>query len=95
MLKSIPCIELVEMQRNRENSLCCGRGGGRMWAEFDEESRLAEVRVLGALETGAEVLATACPFCLINFEDAIRVLDKENAIVVKDISEIMLEPLGF
>jgi len=95
ILKSIPGIELVEMQRNRENSLCCGGGGGRMWAEFDEESRLAEVRVLEALEIGAEVLATACPFCLINFEDAIKVLDKEDTIVVKDISEIMLEALGF
>ncbi|MCK4826615.1 (Fe-S)-binding protein, partial [bacterium] len=94
ILNSIPGIELVEMQRSRENSLCCGGGGGRMWAEFDEESRLAEVRVLEALEIGAEVLATACPFCLINFEDAIKVLDKEDAIVVKDISEIMLEALG-
>jgi Fe-S oxidoreductase len=46
-----------------------------------------------ALETGAEVLATACPFCLINFEDAVKVLDKEDAIAVKDISEILLEAM--
>lgn len=91
ILSSIPGIELIEMQRNRENSLCCGGGGGRIWADFDEESHLAEVRVLEALETGAEVLVTACPFCLINFTDAIKVLDKENAIVAKDISEIMFE----
>jgi len=91
ILKSIPGIELVEMQRNRENSLCCGGGGGRMWADFLEEPRLAEVRILEAIDAGAELLATACPFCLINFEDAIKSLNKENVIAVKDIAEIMYE----
>jgi Fe-S oxidoreductase len=91
VLEAIPGIQLVEMERNRENSLCCGGGGGRMWADFDERQHLAEIRVLDALETGAEILATACPFCLINFEDAVKVLDKENDILVKDISEILLE----
>jgi Fe-S oxidoreductase len=94
ILEAIPGIELVEMDRNREDSLCCGGGGGRMWADFDESMHLAEIRVLEALETGAEVLATACPFCLINFEDAVKVLDKEDAIAVKDISEILLEAMG-
>lgn len=94
LLKAIPGIELVEMERNRENSLCCGGGGGRMWADFDEATHLAEIRVLEALDTGAEVLATACPFCLINFEDAVKVLDKEGALVVRDISEILLEAMG-
>jgi len=93
ILEAIPGIELVEMDRNREDSLCCGGGGGRMWADFDESMHLAEIRVLEALETGAEVLATACPFCLINFEDAVKVLDKEDAIAVKDISEILLEAM--
>jgi Fe-S oxidoreductase len=64
-----------------------------MWADFDEAAHLAEVRVLEALETGAEVLATACPFCLINFEDAVKVLDKEDAIVVRDVSEILFEAM--
>jgi len=94
ILEAIPGIELVEMDRNREDSLCCGGGGGRMWADFDESMHLAEIRVLEALETGADVLATACPFCLINFEDAVKVLDKEDAIAVKDISEILLEAMG-
>ncbi|MEJ2726766.1 MAG: (Fe-S)-binding protein [Deltaproteobacteria bacterium] len=91
VLEAIPGIQLVEMERNRENSLCCGGGGGRMWADFDERQHLAEIRVLEALETGAEILATACPFCLINFEDAVKVLDREDDIVVKDISEILIE----
>lgn len=94
ILKNIPGLELVEMQRNRENSLCCGGGGGRMWADFDEVQHLGEIRVREALDTGAEILVTACPFCLINFEDAIKVLDKEDDIVVRDISEIVFEALG-
>ncbi len=93
ILEAIPGIELVEMERNRLNSLCCGGGGGRMWADFEEKEHLAEIRVLEALETGAEVLATACPFCLINFEDAVKVLDKEDTIMVKDIAEILLEAM--
>ena len=93
LLKAIPGLEMVEMERNRENSLCCGGGGGRMWADFDEATHLAEIRVLEALDTGAEVLATACPFCLINFEDAVKVLDKEDALVVRDVSEILFEAM--
>jgi len=93
ILKAIPGLELVEMQRNRINSLCCGGGGGRMWADFLEEPRLAEVRILEAIDAGAEVLATACPFCLINFEDAIKNLNKEDVIAVKDIAEIACEAL--
>ncbi|MBN2059200.1 MAG: (Fe-S)-binding protein [Deltaproteobacteria bacterium] len=91
LLKSVPGLELREMSRTREESLCCGGGGGRMWCDFQESPRLAEIRVLEAIDTGAEVLATACPFCLSNFEDALKVLDKEGSLMVKDISEILYE----
>ena len=95
ILQSIPGIELREMQRNRENSLCCGGGGGRMWADFNEPAHLAEIRVLEALDIGAEIIATACPFCLLHLEDAVKVLDKEDEIIVKDISEIMIAAMDF
>lgn len=62
-----------------------------MWADFLEEPRLAEIRILEAIDAGAELLATACPFCLINFEDAIKNLNKENIIAVKDVAEIVYE----
>lgn len=91
LLKSIPGLELKEMSRNREQSLCCGGGGGRMWCDFKESPRLAEIRVLEAINAGAEVLATACPYCLSNFEDALKVLDKEDSLEVKDVSEILYE----
>lgn len=94
LLRAVPGLELVEMGRNRENSLCCGGGGGRMWADFDEPVRLAEVRVQEALDAGAQILATACPFCLINFEDAVKVLDRENDLLIRDVSEILVEAMG-
>ena len=95
ILQSIPGVELREMQRNRENSLCCGGGGGRMWADFNEPAHLAEIRVLEALDIGAEIIATACPFCLLHLEDAVKVLDKEDEIIVKDIAEIMITSMDF
>jgi len=94
ILRNIPGVELVEMRRAGKNSLCCGGGGGRMWADFEEKFHLAEVRVLEALETGAQVLATACPFCLINFEDAAKVLNKEHDISIKDVSEIAFQAIA-
>jgi len=95
ILQSIPGVDLREMQRNRENSLCCGGGGGRMWADFNEPAHLAEIRVLEALDIGAEIIATACPFCLLHLEDAVKVLDKEDEIIVKDIAEIMITSMDF
>jgi len=93
LLKMVPGLELVEMERNRENSLCCGGGGGRMWVEFDEAVRLAEIRVQEAIDTGSQILATACPFCLINFEDALKVMDKEDQLKIMDVAEILSESL--
>jgi len=87
ILDSIPGVEVVEMRRSREKSLCCGGGGGRMWGEFAEERRLAEIRVEEALDTGAERLITACPFCLQNLEDATKTMDVEGKIQVMDLAE--------
>ncbi len=62
LLKMVPAIELVEMKMNREEALCCGGGGGRMYAEVEEEVKLSHLRVRQAVESGADVLATACPW---------------------------------
>ena len=91
ILRSIPGIKLVEMKRARTDSLCCGGGGGRMWADFSEEkARLGDIRAREALEVGAEIIVTACPFCLINIEDAIKTGGLENRLEVKDLAELML-----
>ena len=94
VLNSIPGIEFVEFGRARDDSLCCGGGGGRMWTDFDaEEGRLANIRVREALEVGAEILVTACPFCLINMEDGVKSVNVEDSLKVKDLAELVVEAL--
>lgn len=85
VLKKIPGLEVVEMADSRENSLCCGGGGGRIWMETQKAERFSDLRLKQAVETGAEVLATCCPYCIMNFED------NSEGIEIKDITEIVQE----
>jgi Fe-S oxidoreductase len=89
ILRSLDGLELLEFTRARETSLCCEGGGGRMFFEAEGQAvvRNAEVRVLEAIEKGAEVIATSCPFCLMTLEDPA----KEKGQTVKDLSEILME----
>jgi Fe-S oxidoreductase len=85
-------VELVEMKRTRQSSFCCGGGAGRVWTEeADPEKRPSVSRVKEALELGVENIAVACPFCTTTLEDAVKVLDVESKISVKDILEIIKE----
>jgi Fe-S oxidoreductase len=94
VLKAIGGLELVEMDRNRANSFCCGGGAGRTWTEEAvPEKRPSVERVKEAFATGAEVIATACPFCVTTLEDAVKVLDLEDKIVVRDVLELLKETL--
>ncbi|MDD5092928.1 MAG: (Fe-S)-binding protein [Dehalococcoidia bacterium] len=94
VLKSIPGLQLVEFPDVRENALCCGGGGGRVWMETAAGERFSEIKVKQAVEVKAEVIAVACPYCKVMFEDAILVTGKENEIKVKDISELIDEAIG-
>ena len=94
MMKKIPGIKTLEMARNRSRGFCCGAGGGHMWIEESSKGkRINHVRTEHALETGAEVVGTSCPFCLQMFEDGIRVKEQEGKIVAKDLVEILAESL--
>ena len=98
IIKSIPGVTLVEMENNRENSHCCGCGGGRMWAEPPEKGfvltkEIAERRVKEALEVNAEILLTACPFCNITLNDAVSSLNAGDSVEVIDIAELVLRAL--
>jgi Fe-S oxidoreductase len=94
VLESIPGLKLIEMPRNKNYSFCCGGGSGRVLIEdAPYENRPVTERVNEAIEIGADVIATACPLCYINFKDAIKVLGLENMIVVKDLMELMLDSL--
>ena len=94
VLKSIPGIELVEMYNCRENGLCCGGGGGRIWAETKKGERFSDLRLQQALDVNANVLAAACPYCMANFEDSVLSMDKGSAIEVKEISELVAESIS-
>jgi len=89
ILKSIPDLKLVEMARKRKRSFCCGGGGGRMWLEESIGTRISNMRLEQALETKARTIATACPFCLQMFDDAIKAKAAKESLRVMDISELV------
>ena len=90
-LKKIPGLELNEMPEFRATSLCCGGGGGRIWMETLKGERFADFRIGQALGVGAEVLATACPYCITHFEESRLTLEDNVSLEIKDISEIIAE----
>ncbi|MGQ9575018.1 MAG: (Fe-S)-binding protein [Thermoguttaceae bacterium] len=97
LLQAIPGLKLVEMERNRENALCCGGGGGGMWLDshITEHGgkRLSDERVRQAAQTGAEILAVSCPFELSRFEDAVKTTGLEGRLQVRDIIELLAESM--
>jgi Fe-S oxidoreductase len=94
VLRSIPGAELIEFRDSRKDSLCCGGGcGGRIWVETPKGERLADIRVEQALEIGAEVLATACPYCILNLKDSVLTVGKGYLVEVKDISQLVAEAI--
>lgn len=88
VLTAVAGLELREMENNREQGLCCGGGGGRMWMETPAEERFALLRVKEAADTGADVLATACPACLACLDDGLKVAGNDS-LRVMDIAEIV------
>ncbi len=91
ILKAIPGIKFVEMDEAYENSLCCGGGGGRIWMETEKEERFSNLRVEQAVNKNADILATACPYCINMLEDSRVVMGYEDKIEIKDITEIVAQ----
>jgi Fe-S oxidoreductase len=82
----------IEMSRTRNNSFCCGGGGGGTWLgeeKFPVENRLNIQRAHQATQTGADVLATACPFCMMMMRDSIKTVSDSNTLEIRDISELL------
>ena len=89
VLRSIPGLELIELPDSREESICCGGGGGRIWIETKKGERFSDLRLEQAIEAGAEILAVACPYCMLNFDDSVLTMDKGEIIEIRDISELV------
>ncbi|MGZ6291698.1 MAG: heterodisulfide reductase-related iron-sulfur binding cluster, partial [Syntrophales bacterium] len=82
---------LVEMAESREDSLCCGMGGGRIWMETAKGERFSDLRLQQAIGVGAEVLATSCPYCITQFEDSRLTLKECEVLQIMDITEVLQE----
>jgi Fe-S oxidoreductase len=83
----------VELDRSERHSFCCGAGGGYFWTE-EEAPRINENRVDEILKTGADVVAVACPFCTTMITDGLKAADKDEAVQVLDISELVIQAAG-
>jgi Fe-S oxidoreductase len=89
VLDAIAGVEQIEMKRCRERSFCCGAGGARMWMEESLGTRVNLDRTDEALGTGADVVSTACPYCLIMLDDAVRARSREDDVKVLDLSQVL------
>jgi Fe-S oxidoreductase/nitrate reductase gamma subunit len=94
LLKDINGFDLVEMKRNKSKGFCCGAGGGRMFLEDEEGGKINVERTKEALGTGADTIASACPFCMTMLNDGVKHFEKSEKVSVKDIAEIVLENLS-
>jgi Fe-S oxidoreductase len=93
LIKRIPGVTLREIENNRENSDCCGMGGGRMWMEppkgLISSQEISRKRIRQAMDTDAEILMTACPFCNVSLSDELKTMGKEETIEVMDITTLV------
>jgi Fe-S oxidoreductase len=85
---------VVEMPRHGLKSFCCGAGGGRMWMEETIGTSVNGDRAKEAIATGANTVATACPFCMTMLTDGVKAQEKGEEVVVRDVAEIIADALG-
>jgi Fe-S oxidoreductase len=95
ILRAIPGIELLEMERNRQNALCCGAGGGRMWMEEREGTRVNIARTEMALQVNPTVIGSNCPYCLTMLSDGTKAKEVEEQVQTLDIAEIIEKSVEF
>jgi len=93
VIRAIPGLRLVEMERNRIRSFCCGAGGGRMWMEEKLGTRINQLRTDQALQTKADWVGTACPYCLTMIGDGIKEKGLEGSLAAFDLSELVVQAI--
>ncbi|MFC0214648.1 (Fe-S)-binding protein [Paenibacillus chartarius] len=89
VLRAIPGVELVEMERSRDNGMCCGAGGGMMWMEETAGKRVNVARTEQALAVQPTVISSACPYCLTMMEDGTKLKEMETQVKARDIAELL------
>lgn len=89
ILKSIQGVKLVEMERNRENAMCCGAGGGLMWMEEETGQRINVARTEQALKVNPSIIGSACPYCLTMLSDGTKAKEVEDTVKTYDVAEIL------
>ncbi|MFA4133488.1 MULTISPECIES: heterodisulfide reductase-related iron-sulfur binding cluster [unclassified Brevibacillus] len=93
ILEAIPGVEVVEMKRSGCDSMCCGAGGGLMWMEEHEGSRVNVTRTEQALEVNPTEIASACPYCLTMMNDGIKTKEQEDHVKTRDVAEILADAI--
>jgi Fe-S oxidoreductase/nitrate reductase gamma subunit len=94
ILKAIPGLQLVEMERNLDKSFCCGAGGARMWMEEDIGERINNARTKQAIAAKADTIAVGCPFCLTMMSDGIKDNQMTETMAAWDIAELVIKAMG-
>ncbi|MFK2825646.1 (Fe-S)-binding protein [Bacillus sp. B190/17] len=89
ILKSIPGVKLIEMERRRENGMCCGAGGGLMWMEEDTGHRINVARTEQALAVNPSVISSGCPYCLTMLSDGTKAKEAEAEVATYDVAELL------
>ncbi|MES9643869.1 (Fe-S)-binding protein [Bacillus velezensis] len=89
ILKAIPGVQLKEMERSRENGMCCGAGGGLMWMEEETGARINTARTEQALSVNPTIISSGCPYCLTMLGDGTKAKEAEDAIGTYDVSELL------
>jgi Fe-S oxidoreductase len=93
ILTAIPGVEIVEMKRSGCDSMCCGAGGGLMWMEEHEGTRINVARTEQALEVNPTAIASACPYCLTMMSDGVKMKEMEDQVKTRDIAEILADAI--
>jgi Fe-S oxidoreductase/nitrate reductase gamma subunit len=93
LLNRVPGVKTVEMEHNRERGLCCGAGGGHAWMDENSPRKVNFMRTEEAVRAKADVIGSACPFCIQMFEDGIRGVHAEESLAVQDLAEIVAKAL--
>ncbi|WP_066636833.1 (Fe-S)-binding protein [Desulfolucanica intricata] len=94
LMTAVPDLEVLEFDNNKNDSLCCGGGGSRIWMETEAHMRFSDAKVDEASAKEVNYVVTACPYCVVMFEDSVKTKNKDDVMAVKDISEILKESLG-